>query len=318
MEGTAVIFIVSILASTIRLSTPLIFASIGGLYSERSGVVNIALEGIMLYASFTAATVNYMTGNPWLGLLAGMASGGLIALIHGIATIQFKADQVVSGTAINILAMGLVPVICKHMFEVTGSTPSLSMQSRFHDWSIPLINKIPIIGDIIGKHTPLVYIAIIVVILTQFIIFKTVFGLRLRATGEYAEAADTAGINVIKMRYIGVIISGILAGMGGAFLSIAHGSAYARNMTAGRGFIALTALIFGGWKPIPTALACLLFGFADALQIRLQGVQFKYVGEIPGQFIQILPYVVTMVVLAGFIGKTVSPKNLGVPFQKER
>ena len=310
--------IVSLLASTIRLSTPLIFAAIGGLYSERSGVVNIALEGIMLVSAFTAATVNFMTGSPWLGLGAGMIAGGLVALIHAIASIQYKADQVVSGTAINILAMGLVPVICKPLFEVTGSTPSIPMVNRFHEWSIPLINKIPMIGEIIGKHTPLVYIAILVILMTNFILFKTVFGLRLRATGEYPEAADTAGINVIKMRYSGVIISGILAGMGGAFLSIAHGSAYARNMTAGRGFIALTALIFGGWKPIPTALACLLFGFADALQIRLQGVHFKFVGEIPGQFIQILPYVVTMVVLAGFIGKTISPKSLGIPFQKER
>jgi len=310
--------IISLLASTIRLSTPLVFASLGGLYSERSGVINIALEGIMLVSAFTAATVNFMTGCPWYGLFSGMIAGTLVALIHGVATIHYKANQVVSGTAINILAMGLVPVICKPIFGVTGSTPSIAVANRFSDWSIPLINKIPIVGEIIGKHTPLVFLAVLLVIITHFVIFKTVFGLRLRATGEYPEASDTAGINVIKMRYAGVLISGLLAGMGGAFLSIAHGSAYARNMTAGRGFIALTALIFGGWKPIPTALACLLFGFADALQIRLQGVHFAIVGEIPGQFIQILPYVVTMVVLAGFIGKTISPKSLGIPFEKER
>jgi simple sugar transport system permease protein len=292
------IFNVALIFSTIRLATPLILAALGGLYSERSGVINIALEGLMLAGAFTAASVTYYSGNPWLGLLAGIAAGVAVAAVHAVASIRFKADQVVSGTAINILMTGIPAFIGGALFASTGSTPQ-----------IPKEQLIPI--------APIV-IALLLVIITWYVLYRTPFGLRLRAVGEKPEAADAAGVSVKFMRYTAVLISGALAGIGGAYLSIGQSSLFTRNMTSGRGFIALAALIFGKWRPVQTMLACLLFGFTEAISIQLQGVRLPSGEDIPNQFIQIIPYVLTMIVLAGFIGQSRAPRALGLPYQKER
>jgi general nucleoside transport system permease protein len=291
------IFNVALVYSTIRLATPLILAALGGLYSERSGVINIALEGIMLAGAFTAAAITYYAGNPFVGLAAGMLAGVAVAAIHAVACIRFKADQVVTGTAIIILMTGIPALLSGAFFLSSGSTPQ-----------IPKENLMPL--------TPVV-IAFAMVPLTWYVLNRTPFGLRLRAVGENPEAADAAGVSVNGMRYTAVLISGALAGIGGAYLSIGQSSLFTRNMTSGRGFIALAALIFGKWRPVQTMLACLLFGFTEAVAIQLQGVRFGG-EEIPNQFIQILPYVLTIVVLAGFIGQSRAPRALGIPYQKER
>lgn len=302
----------SLLASMIRLSTPLILASLGGLYSERSGVINIALEGIMLSGAFTAAAVTVFTQNPWIGMLAAMIAGLLVAGIHAVASIQFKANQVVVGTAINIMFIGVPALVSGALFESTGSTPQLPREQTLPDWNIPVIDRIPILSQLLSGHKPIVYIALLAVPVSYYVLFRTRFGLRLRAVGENPEAADTAGVSVERMRYAGVLLSGVLAGLGGAYLSIGQNSLFTRNMTAGRGFIALAALIFGKWHPVGAFLACLLFGLADAVAIRMQGVV-----NIPVQFIQIIPYVLTLVVLAGFIGRATPPRAIGTPYVKE-
>jgi ABC-type uncharacterized transport system permease subunit len=287
------ILLVALLFSAVRLTTPLLLAALGGLYSERSGVINIALEGLMLAGAFTAATITHYTGNPWVGLAAAILAGVLVALVHGVACIQFKADQVVSGMAINILFLGIPALLSGALFDSTGTTPQLPKAE--------LIPNVPI------------WLAFGLVPVTWYFLYRTPFGLRLRAVGENPEAADTAGINVAKVRYLAVMTSGALAALGGAYLSIGQSSLFARNMSAGRGFIALAALIFGKWRPVQTMLACLLFGFAEALSIQMQGVS-----QIPVQFIQIIPYVLTLVVLAGFIGHSRAPRALGIPYGKKR
>ena len=312
METLKTIINLSLLASMIRLSTPLILAAIGGLYSERGGVINIALEGIMLAGAFTAAAVTVFTHNPWLGLIAAALAGFLVALIHAVASIQFRADQVVVGTAINILFLGVPALVSGALFESTGSTPQLPREQTLPDWNIPIIDRIPVLSQLLSGHKPVVYIALLAVPVTYYVLFRTRFGLRLRAVGENPEAADTAGVSVARMRYAGVLVSGVLAGLGGAYLSIGQNSLFTRNMTAGRGFIALAALIFGKWHPVGAFLACLLFGLADAVAIRMQGVV-----PIPVQFIQIIPYVLTLVVLAGFIGRAIPPRAIGTPYVKE-
>lgn len=295
----AEIFTIALIFSTIRLSAPLILAALGGLFSERSGVINIALEGMMLAGAFTAAAVTHAVGNPYVGLLAGMGAGMLVAAIHAVACIRYRADQVVTGTAINILMIGMPPFLSGAFFLSSGATPQ-----------IPKGNLIPTI--------PIV-IAFLLVPITWYVLYKTPFGLRLRSVGENPEAADAAGVRVTQMRYAGVLLSGILAGIGGAYLSIGQSSLFTRNMTSGRGFIALAALIFGKWRPVQTMLACLLFGFTEAVTIQMQGVVKLPSGEdIPVQFIQMVPYVLTIVVLAGFIGSSRPPKALGLPYEKER
>lgn len=287
------ILVVSLFFSAIRLATPLLLAALGGLFSERSGVINIALEGLMLAGAFTAATVTHYTGNPWVGLIAAILAGALVALVHGIACIQFKADQVVSGTAINLLFLGVPALLSGALFASTGATPQLRQDQ--------LIPNVPII------------LAFGLVPVVWYVLGRTPFGLRLRAVGENPEAADTAGVSVTRVRYAAVMLSGALAAIGGAYLSTGQSSLFARNMSAGRGFIALAALIFGKWKPVPTMLACLFFGLAEAVSIQMQGVS-----KIPVQFIQIIPYVLTIVVLAGFIGHSRPPRSLGIPYQKKR
>lgn len=285
---------ISVLLSTFRVSVPLVFTAMGGIMSERSGVVNIALEGLMLMGAFTAAAVAHSTHSPWLGALAGIGGGVLLAVIYGVFVIQFRADQIVAGTAINLLAFGLTPLLSKAFFDSTGATPSLEMTDRF-------------------GNEPL-YFAAIVVIGIYFWFKHSRLGLWVSFAGEHPEALSTAGIRVRAVRWYGVLMAGALAGMGGATLSIFLSSSFTRGMTAGRGFMALAALIFGKWKPIPTLFACLFFGLMDALQIRLQGVPVFGDDPIPVQFIQILPYVFTVLVLAGFMGKSRPPKALGAPW----
>ena len=290
---------VALIWSTIRSSTPLILAALGGLFSERSGVINIALEGMMLAGAFTAAAVTYAAGNPYVGLTAGMLAGMLIAAIHAVACIRYKADQVVTGTAINILMIGMPAFLSGAFFLSSGSTPQIPKEH--------LIPWLPIV------------IAFALVPISWYVLYKTPFGLRLRAVGENPEAADAAGVKVARMRYAGVLLSGVLAGLGGAYLSIGQSSLFTRNMTSGRGFIALAALIFGKWRPVQTLLACLLFGFTEAISIQMQGVVKLPSGDdIPVQFIQMVPYVLTIIVLAGFIGSSRPPRALGIPYEKER
>jgi len=301
----------TLIASTIRLATPIILAALGGLYSERGGVINIALEGIMLAGAFTAATVTVFTHSPWIGLLAAIFAGILVAAVHGIATIIYRADQVVSGTAINILFLGVPALLSGAFFDSTGATPQLPREQVLPDATIFKPETFPVLASIFNQKA-IVYIALLTVAVSYYVLYYTRFGLRLRAVGENPEAADTAGISVVRTRMTGVLISGALAALGGAYLSIGQNSLFTRNMTAGRGFIALAALIFGKWDPIGAFLACLLFGFAEAIAIRMQGTV-----NIPNQFIQIIPYVLTIVVLAGLIRRATPPRSIGVPYVKE-
>jgi simple sugar transport system permease protein len=305
------IFNYTLIASTIRLSTPLILAALGGLYSERGGVINIALEGMMLAGAFTAAVVTVFTHSPWVGLSAAVVVGLLVAALHAVATINYRADQVVSGAAINILFLGVPALLSGALFESTGATPQLPRDQTLPDTPLFDPQASPMLASIFNQK-PLVYLAFVLVALTAYVLYRTRFGLRLRAVGENPESALAAGVSVNRMRYAGVLISGALAALGGAYLSIGQNSLFTRNMTAGRGFIALAALIFGKWDPVGALLACLFFGFAEAVAIRMQGTV-----NIPNQFIQMIPYVLTMVVLAGWIGRSTPPKALGIPYVKE-
>ncbi len=317
--------IIFLLDSTIRLTVPLLLAALAGLYSERSGVFDIGLEGKMLAGAFGAATVAYLTGNMWLGMLAGIGVGVVMALIHGIASITFRGNQIIAGVAINFLAAGITVFLGQSWFKQGGNTPQLPSGGRFSAIELPFaeaLRDVPIIGgiysELISGHNVIVYIAFAAVPFTYWLLFKTRFGLRLRATGENPKAVDTAGINVNLMRFKAVLICGVLTGLAGAYLSIALSAGFIKGMTVGMGFIALAALIFAKWRPFYVLGATLLFGFLNALQIRLQGVELPVIGEVPVQVIQALPYILTVVLLAGFIGKAVGPKAGGIPYVKER
>jgi general nucleoside transport system permease protein len=317
--------ILQVLASTVRLAVPLICACLAGLWSERAGVVDIGLEGKMLGAAFAAAVVAITTGSAVLGLFAGMVIAVLLSLVHGYAAISQRGNQIVSGVAINVLAAGLAAVLGNAWYKEGGRTPSVSQSQRFLPIDLPFadsLSAIPLLGPIykqlLSGHNAVAWLAFLAVPVTWWVLQKTRFGLRLRAVGENPAAVDTAGISVVKLRYASVVICGILCGLGGAYLSIAQGAGYLNNMTAGKGFIALAALIFAKWKPGPALAACLLFGFLDAMAIRLQGVAIPGIGQVPVQLIQALPYVLTVVLLAGFIGKATPPRASGVAYVKER
>lgn len=317
--------VLSTLDATIRLSTPLLLACLAGMYSERSGVFDIGLEGKMLAAAFGAAATAAVLDNVWAGLLAGVLVAIGTAGLQGMAAITLKGNQLIAGVGINMLAAGLTTFLGIQWFAQGGRTPQLSANARFQNIELPFASElsgIPILGpvyaDLISGHNLLVYVAFIAVPVTWFVLFRTRFGLRLRAVGENPRAVDTAGISVTLMRYQAVLITGLLCGLAGAFFSIAQGSGFGNNMTAGKGFIALAALIFAKWRPVPAMYTCLLFGFLDALQIRLQSQELPIIGAVPVQFIQALPYVLTVVLLAGFIGRAVGPKAGGVPYVKER
>jgi ABC-type uncharacterized transport system permease subunit len=318
--------LLSVLDGTLRTAAPLVLAALAGLFAERSGVVDIGLEGKMLAGAFAAAAVASVTGSPWIGLSAGIAAGIALSMVHAYASVTHHGNQVVSGMAINILVSGLTPTLAFAWFQQGGQTPLLQQGQRFDPITLPFAesigNAIPLIGplyrDVISGHNILVYAAALAVPLTGWVVYRSRFGLRLRAVGENPSAVDTAGISVAKLRYQALVICGALTGAAGAYLSTAQGAGFVRDMTAGMGYLALAALIFGKWRPVPTLGACLLFAFADAVQIRLQGVDIPGVGVIPVQFIQMLPYVLTIFLLAGFVGRAVAPKASGIPYVKER
>ncbi|HZY64522.1 MAG TPA: ABC transporter permease [Rubrobacteraceae bacterium] len=298
-----------ILASTVRNATPLVFAAMGGMFSERSGVVNIALEGLMLISAFAGVAGAFLSGSAWVGLGFALAAGLLFALIHALMCVTFEADQIISGAAINLLALGGTGFLMVEVFGQGGTSPRVE---RFGAVGIPLLKDIPVIGQAFFQQSLLVYLMYLLIPVTFFVVFRTPFGLRLRATGEVPEAVDTAGVSVYRMRYYGVALSGLLAALGGAYLSMGLLSAFTENMTGGRGFIALAALIFGRWNPIGAAGAALLFGFAQAITFRAGGQEI-----IPVEFLQMLPYILTIIVLAGFGGRAIAPAAIGKPYRKE-
>lgn len=312
--------------ATLRVATPLILCAMAGIFSERAGIIDISLEGKMLMGAFGAATVAAVTGSPVLGLGAAMVISVVLSLLHGFACITHKGNQVISGLAINILASGLTVTLGIAFFARGGQTPLLSGDQRFGAIHLPFADwlgaHIPLIGtvykEILSGHNILVWLALLLVVATYAILFKTSFGLRLRAVGEKPEAIDSAGLSVSKLRFQAVIIAGLLTGLAGAYLSTAHGAGFVREMTAGKGYIALAAMIFGKWRPGPALAACLMFGFLDALAARLQGVSLPYIGEVSTDLILALPYVMTVVLLAGFIGSARPPKAIGEPYVKER
>ncbi|MDP1701819.1 MAG: ABC transporter permease [Aestuariivirga sp.] len=315
--------IAEVLASTIRLSVPLVLACLAGLWSEKSGIVDIGLEGKMLAAAFAAAAAASYFQSAWLGLLIAITVSLSFALVHGYAAINQRGNQVVSGVAINMLAAGLAVVLGNTWFKEGGRTPALPVDARFMPIELPGARElagVPFLGDlakIISGHSILTYLTVLLVPLTAWALAKTRFGLRLRAVGENPHAVDTAGISVARLRYQAVIIAGILCGVAGAFMSTSLSAGFVRDMTAGRGFMALAALIFASWRAWPAFYACLLFGFLQASGNYLQGV---HIGgfEVPVQFINLLPYLLTVVLLAGFIGKSIPPRASGIPYTKDR
>ena len=295
--------ILAIIASSFRFSIPYTLAGLGGTYSERSGVVNIGLEGMMLIGAFTAVAVANATGNAWLGLLAAIIAGMLLGVIHGVVCVTFKADQIVSGLAIIIFAAGITVFFSWLLYNKTQIKAEAHLR-------VPLLHDIAAFKLLFSEIPPMIFLTAVIVIVSHFVIFKTVFGLRLRSVGEHPQAADTLGISVDKMRYIGVIISGALAGMAGAYLSLEHAHYFVKGISAGRGFIGLASMIFGKWTPFGTAGAGLLFGFGEALKPYLPKV-------VPSQFIDMIPYVLTIFVLASAVGRATPPAAIGIPYIKE-
>jgi simple sugar transport system permease protein len=306
-------------ASAIRMATPLALAAIGGTICERSGVVNIALEGMMLFGAFMAVVGTTFLGNPWLGVLVAVVSGGLLALIHAVASITMRSDQVVSGTAINILAVGLTGFFMEIIFGRPGSTDAVPRLQPVFDIAGPTEGLLGTIWawveTVFLSYTPIVYMAIIIAVVGQWAMYHTRWGLRLRSLGEHPKAADTVGISVIRGRYSAVVVSGVLGGLAGANLTLEQVGSFTTGMTNGRGFIALAANIFGRWTPAGSYGASLLFGFADALQVKMQILRGQI--AIPSQFFLMLPYVLTVIVLAGVVGRAVAPAAIGKPYVRE-
>lgn len=298
----------AVLAATIRFATPLVFAALGGMFSERSGVVNIGLEGLMLLGAFAGVVGAFLSGSALVGLGFALGAGLLFGLVHAVMCVTFEADQIISGTAINLLALGGTGFLMVIVFNQGGTSPDVE---KFSPVAIPLLSQIPIIGPALFDQSLLVYLMYAMVPITFFVLFKTPFGLRLRATGEVPEAVDTAGVSVARMRYFGVVLSGMLAALGGVYLSMGILSAFSENMTGGRGFIALAALIFGRWHPVGAFGAALLFGLGLALTVRVPPE------AIPNEFIQMIPYILTIVALAGFGGRAIAPAAVGKPYRKE-
>ena len=319
------VLIASVLASSVRLATPLILCALAGMFAERSGVVDIGLEGKMLFAAFAAGAAGAASGSWMLALVAAMAVGVALSMLHGLACVSYPGDQVVSGVAINIIAAGLTVVLGIAWFHQGGQTPPLASDIRLQSL-LPhageALTFVPLLGRVVGEallgHSALVYAAYALVPASWWLLFRTRFGLRLRAVGENPQMVDAAGVSVAGLRYRALALNGLLCGLAGSYLVLAQSASFSPHMTAGRGFMALAALIFGRWHPVGALWACLLFGFLDAVAIRLQGVALPGVGEVPVQAIQALPYLLTVVLLAGFIGKAVAPQAIGKPYVKER
>jgi len=314
----------SIVVSTIRNAPVLIFAAMAGLFAERSGVVDIGLEGKILASAFVSAGVAYTYQDPWIGIAAGILASCALALIQAFVSITQKGNQLVAGIAINIAMSGLTFVVAQYFFQQGGRTPDLG-EARLATVVLPgseAVAGIPGLGwiwnSLIGGHSVLVYFAFALLPIVHWVLFHSRFGLRLRACGENPHAADAAGISVQRTRYTAMIIAGVLCSFSGAYLSIVQSGFFLRDMSAGAGYLALTALVFGNWRPVYTVLGCMMFGFFSAVQIQIEGIDLPVVGRIPGSLIQMIPYIVTVVVLAGLMAKSVAPKALGKPFVKSR
>ena len=317
--------LLQLLDTTLRLATPLLLACLAGLYSERAGIFDIGLEGKMLAAAMAAGAVAALTGSAWAGLLAGIGASLIFAAIHGLASITFRGNQLISGVALNFLASGITVLIAQALFRQGGRTPPLAGDARFNPVVLPgaeALREVPVIGplyyDVISGHSVLVYAAFLIVPLTWWVLFHTRFGLRLRAVGENPAAVDTAGVSVVGLRFAAVGITGILCGVAGAYMATALQAGFGREMTAGRGYIALAALIFAKWRPVAAMWACLLFGFFQALALRPDVVQAVVQVKVPVPFLDALPYILTVLVLAGFVGKAIPPRAGGEPYVKER
>ncbi len=316
--------IIQILDSAVRLMTPLLLACLAGLYSERSGVFDIGLEGKMLMAAFTSASVAYVTASPWAGLLAGIGGAVILTLIHGLASITFRGNQLISGVAINFLASGMTVLLGIKIFGLGGRTPALTGGGRFPEVTLPFadaLRDVPVLGpiyaELISGHTVLVYVAFLAVPVTWWLLFRTRFGLRLRAVGENPASVDTAGVSVTRLRYAAVIIAGLLCGLAGAYLATGLSAGFVKEMTAGRGFIALAALIFAKWRPWNALGATFLFGLLEAIANRYPNLDLGVI-TIPSMFMNALPYILTVVILAGFVGRASPPRAGGEPYVKER
>ncbi len=316
--------VLQVLDSTVRLATPLLLACLAGLFSERAGIFDIGLEGKMLIAAFFSAAVAFVSGSVWLGLLAGIGASMLLSGLHGLASITFRGNQLISGVAINFLAAGMTVLIAQDWFAQGGRTPSLIGAARFEPITLPLaetLRGVPVLGpiyaELISGHTILVYLALLCVPATWWVLFRTRFGLRLRAVGENPAAVDTAGVSVVGLRFAAVAICGVLCGIAGAYLATALQAGFVKDMTAGRGYIALAALIFAKWRPWHALYATLLFGFLQAVALRYQNIELGGL-VIPVQLMDALPYILTVVILAGFVGKAIPPRAGGEPYVKER
>lgn len=316
--------VLQIFDSALRLATPLLFACLAGLFSERAGIFDIGLEGKMLMAAFFSAATAYSTGSVWLGMLAGIAGSLVLSAIHGLASITFRGNQLISGVAINFLASGLTVLIGLSWFKLGGQTPALRGNARFQSIDLPFaeaLSGVPVFGplyfEVLSGHTFLVYVALLCVPLTWYVLFRTRFGLRLRAVGENPAAVDTAGISVVGLRYAAVAICGVLCGLAGAYLATGLGASFVKEMTAGRGYIALAALIFAKWRPWYALYATFLFGLLEAISNRYPSLDLGFI-TLPSQFMQALPYILTVVILAGFVGKATPPRAGGQPYVKER
>ncbi|MEP3053738.1 ABC transporter permease [Ascidiaceihabitans sp.] len=311
--------------SSVRLAVPLLLACLAGLFSERAGIFDIGLEGKMLAAAFMSAAIAAITGNVWIGLLAGIGASMVLSIVHGLASITFRGNQLISGVAINFLAAGLTVLIAQAWFKQGGRTPSLIGGGRFEPITLPFAETLsgvpvfgPIYAELISGHSVLVYVAFAAVPFTWWLLFRTRFGLRLRAVGENPAAVDTAGVSVVGLRYAAVAICGILCGIAGAYLSTALQAGFVKDMSAGRGFIALAALIFAKWRPWYALYATLLFGLFQALELRPDLIETVIGIKVQGQLLGALPYIMTVVILAGFVGKAIPPRAGGEPYVKER
>ena len=316
--------LLQILDSTVRLGTPLLLACLAGLFSERAGIFDIGLEGKMLAAAFFSGAVAAVSGSVWLGLLAGIGASLVLSALHGLASITFRGNQLISGVAVNFLAAGMTVVIAQDWFHQGGRTPSLMGGGRFTPITLPFaetLQDVPVIGPLyyhlISGHTALVYLAFACVPATWWLLYRTRFGLRLRAVGENPAAVDTAGVSVVGLRYAAVAICGILCGIAGAYLATALQAGFVKDMTAGRGYIALAALIFAKWRPWYALSATMLFGLLQAVALRYQNIDLGSF-TIPVQVMDALPYILTVVILAGVVGKAIPPRAGGEPYIKER
>jgi general nucleoside transport system permease protein len=308
-------FIVNLLSAMIRNATPIALAAVGAVVCERSGIVNIAMEGIMTVGAFVAAIVAGATGNPWLGLLAAIFFGGLFSLLHAFATVTLHLNHVVSGAVLNVLALGITAYLMIMIVGHPGTTDSIPNSLGDLRWAVPVLSSIPVLGRMFFYQTPIVYFSFILIAFFTWFLSRTKLGLHVRAAGEHPLALETIGVSVYKMRYFGVLVSGLVGGMAGAYLSIEGNVSFTEGMTGGRGFIAMAAMISGGWHPIGAFLAALFFGFADALQVRLQVFD---IANVPEEVFIILPYVLTVVAVAGLVRRSRPPKAVGTDFMIER